>query len=414
MITVKKKKMTKKVSKKINKKKTIKRPLKKAYKKAVSKKKKTAKKRVVKKVSSNKKETIAERYVKKIKKLVDSAKEGYVKEETIHGVIPETLESKVVFNAIEKSLKENNIDVFKVGGMLGDVFKDESLPESINIASYDSIQMYLKDIGRYPLMTAKEEMEIGKLVYENKDKEAKKALFMRNLRLVVSVAKRYINRSPDLSLLDLIQEGNFGLYKAIDKFDYRKGFKFSTYATHWIRQSITRSLADKSRTIRIPVHMIETIGRYRKLMHIFTQNLGREPTPEEIANEMGLTVEKIFAIRKTDQEAVSLEKPLSSGSSGEEASSYADLLADTNKSTPIEDTSNRILSEKLEEVLDILNKKERKIIEMRTGRYDGILYTLEEVGKEFGVTRERVRQIEAKALEKMRGHEKIEHLKDYQ
>lgn len=277
--------------------------------------------------------------------------------------------------------------------------------------SHDSIQMYLKEIGQYPLILASQEKDLAKRI-EAGDIEAKNLLAKANLRLVVSIAKKYVGRSPDLTLLDLIQEGNLGLFKAVDKFDWTKGYKFSTYATWWIRQSITRALADQSRTIRVPVHMVETIAKYKQVYRRLSQDLGRDPLPEEIATEMGLDVDKIYTIEKIDQNTVSLDAPV--GDDGEDGkSTYGDFIADDKILSPDQEASRRILSDQVKEILNDLSEKEKRILEMRHGLDDGIQHTLEEVGKKFGVTRERIRQIEAKAHEKIRQHEKINRLKNY-
>jgi RNA polymerase primary sigma factor len=270
--------------------------------------------------------------------------------------------------------------------------------------------MYLKEIGKYPLIRASEEKELAKRIALGDD-EAKNLLAQANLRLVVSVAKKYSTRSSDLTLLDLIQEGNIGLYKAVEKFDWSKGFKFSTYAMWWIRQSITRALADQSRTIRIPVHMVETISKYKQVVRRMEQDLGRTPLAEEIALEMGLEVEKIHMINKINQSTKSLEDTMGSGD--DDKSTFGEFIADDKILSPDREASKRILHDQIREILDDLSDKERKIIEMRYGLVDGINHTLEEVGKEFGVTRERIRQIEAKVHDKMRGNDKIMKLKDY-
>lgn len=278
-------------------------------------------------------------------------------------------------------------------------------------SSYDSIQMYLKEIGQYALISASNEKELARRI-EQGDKEAKNLLARANLRLVVSIAKKYVGRSPDLTLLDLIQEGNLGLFKAVDKFDWTKGYKFSTYATWWIRQAITRALADQSRTIRVPVHMVETIAKYKQVVRRLTQDLGRDPLAEEIATEMGLDVEKIYNIEKIDQDVVSLESPVGDDSD-DGKSTLGDFLFDDKILSPDQESSRRILRDQVNTILNDLSEKEKKILEMRHGLNDGITHTLEEVGKEFGVTRERIRQIEAKAHEKIRQHENINRLKNY-
>jgi len=273
----------------------------------------------------------------------------------------------------------------------------------------DAVQMYLKEIGRTPLLTSKGEKELAKRV-EREDEEARKKLIQANLRLVVSIAKRYINRSPHLSILDLIQEGNIGLSRAVDKFDYHRGFKFSTYATWWIRQAITRALADYSRTIRIPVHMVETITKYMQAKRRLMQELGREPLPEEVAAELGVEVEKVHYIQKISQEVISLESPIGDD---DEDSTLSDFIKDESTLSPDEAANLALLKDQIQEVMADLTEREQRILAMRFGLDDGITHTLEEVGKVFGVTRERIRQIEAKALERIRGNEKVKKLEGY-
>lgn len=273
----------------------------------------------------------------------------------------------------------------------------------------DLVQMYLKEIGRVPLLSNDEEIAVAKAI-ANGDEAARQRLTEANLRLVVSIAKKYVGRSTNLSLLDLIQEGNIGLFRAVEKFDYQKGFKFSTYATWWIRQAITRALADQSRTIRIPVHMVETINKYIQVVRRLVQELGREPLPEEIAAEMDLEIEKVRHIQKISQETVSLE---TSVGDSDDDSVLGDFIEDTESIAPQQGASRTLLSEHVAEVLEQLSPREQKILKIRFGLEDGVTHTLEEVGQEFGVTRERIRQIEAKALEKIRDNAIIEKLKDY-
>jgi len=273
----------------------------------------------------------------------------------------------------------------------------------------DSVQMYLKEIGKISFVTAQEEKELSKKI-EKGDEEAKKKLARANLRLVVSIAKRYVGRSPNLTLLDLIQEGNLGLFRAVEKFDWRRGYKFSTYATWWIRQAITRALADQARTIRIPVHMVETISKYTQVRRRLLQDLGREPLPEEIAAEMGIEVDKVYHIMKISQETVSLETPVGED---EEDSVLAEFIEDEKTAPPSLGAARRLLRERLKEILVDLTPREQKILAMRFGLDDGITHTLEEVGQEFGVTRERIRQIEAKSLEKIRDHRSLKKLQGY-
>ena len=279
-----------------------------------------------------------------------------------------------------------------------------SVPDGVSIE--DPVRMYLKEIGKVPLLSADEEVELAKKM-ETGDLDARKRLAEANLRLVVSIAKRYVGRG--MLFLDLIQEGNLGLIKAVEKFDYRKGYKFSTYATWWIRQAITRAIADQARTIRIPVHMVETINKLIRVQRQLLQELGREPYPEEIAKEMNLPVDRVREIQKISQEPVSLETPI-----GEEEDSHlGDFIQDDNVPVPAEAAAFTLLKEQLSEVLGTLTDRERKVLELRFGLDDGRARTLEEVGKEFNVTRERIRQIEAKALRKLRHPSRSRKLKDY-
>ena len=281
---------------------------------------------------------------------------------------------------------------------------DLSVPEGVSIE--DPVRMYLKEIGKVPLLSAEEEISLAQRMEEG-DEEAKKRLAEANLRLVVSIAKRYVGRG--MLFLDLIQEGNLGLIKAVEKFDYRKGYKFSTYATWWIRQAITRAIADQARTIRIPVHMVETINKLIRVSRQLLQELGREPTPEEIAEEMHMSVERVREILNISQEPVSLETPI-----GEEEDSHlGDFIQDDNVPVPADAAAFTMLKEQLEEVLGTLTEREQKVLRLRFGLDDGRARTLEEVGKEFNVTRERIRQIEAKALRKLRHPSRSRKLKDY-
>ena len=290
---------------------------------------------------------------------------------------------------------EDDIDIEKI---------DLSVPEGVSIE--DPVRMYLKEIGKVPLLSAEEEIELAKRM-ENGDVEAKNRLAEANLRLVVSIAKRYVGRG--MLFLDLIQEGNLGLIKAVDKFDFRKGFKFSTYATWWIRQAITRAIADQARTIRIPVHMVETINKLLRVSRQLLQELGREPTPEEIAKEMDIPVERVREIQKISQEPVSLETPI-----GEEEDSHlGDFIQDDNVPVPAEEAASTILKEQLVEVLGTLTEREQKVLRLRFGLDDGRARTLEEVGREFNVTRARIRQIEAKALRKLRHPSRSRKLRDF-
>jgi RNA polymerase primary sigma factor len=321
------------------------------------------------------------------------------------------IESEIEFlEDLYARFEDAHVDVIEEGGLLDD---DTEVLEKVrgggSEGSLDSVQIYLKEIGKHKLLNGAEEKDLAKRILEGDD-EARKTLASANLRLVVSIAKKYIGRSQDLTLLDLIQEGNLGLFKAVEKFDWRKGYKFSTYATWWIRQAVTRALADQSRTIRIPVHMVETIAKYKQVVRRLSQDLGREPLPQEIATEMGVEVDKIHTIEKIDQSTASLDKPTDDD---DEKSTLGEFIADDKIAPPDQDVSRRILRDQINEIMSDLSPKERQILEMRHGLTDGVQRTLEEVGKEFGVTRERIRQIEAKAHEKIRQHEKAKRLLGY-
>ena len=338
---------------------------------------------------------------------------GYVTYDELLRSFPEIEKDVEFLDVLYERFAVSGIDVLQGGGMLGDDKTDEILAHKNAFkrseSSYDSIQMYLREIGQYPLLNAHEERVLAKRIVDGDD-AARNLLARANLRLVVSIAKKYVGRSPDLTLLDLIQEGNLGLFKAVDKFDFTKGFKFSTYATWWIRQAITRALADQSRTIRIPVHMVETMAKYKQVSRRLAQDFGRDPMPEEIATEMGVEVEKIYQIEKISQDTISLELPVGDD---DDRSRLSDFIADDKIISPDQEVAHSILTDQIMEILDTLSDKERKILEMRHGLLDGTYHTLEEVGKEFGVTRERIRQIEAKALEKIRQHDKARRLKSY-
>ncbi|MDE2037872.1 MAG: sigma-70 family RNA polymerase sigma factor [Patescibacteria group bacterium] len=342
---------------------------------------------------------------------------GFVTYDEIMKEFPQVENDIAFLDDLYGKLSTAGVDVLEGGGILEvEEAKEKEKKQAPHYSrggsdsAYDSIQMYLKEIGQYPLINAGMEKELAKRI-QNGDIEAKNLLAKANLRLVVSIAKKYVGRSPDLTLLDLIQEGNLGLFRAVDKFDWTKGYKFSTYATWWIRQAITRALADQSRTIRVPVHMVETIAKYKQVVRRLMQDLGREPLPDEIATEMGMDVDKIYQIEKIEQDVVSLESPVGDDDDGK--STLGDFIADDKILSPEQESSRRILRDQVNAILNDLSEKERKILEMRHGLNDGITHTLEEVGKEFGVTRERIRQIEAKAHDKIREHDQAGRLKNY-
>jgi RNA polymerase primary sigma factor len=343
----------------------------------------------------------------KVEQLIAKGRErGFVTISEILYFFPEVEQD---IKGLEKLYEKLEAAGIEVKGETEFLDLEKEIEEEIPEAKLDEVQMYLKEIGQYPPLTAEEEKELAKRI-EKGDQEAKKRLVQANLRLVVSIAKKYIGRSPNLSFLDLIQEGNLGLFRAVEKFDWRKGYKFSTYATWWIRQAISRALADQARTIRIPVHMIETLSKFTQARRRLLQDLGREPLPEEIAAEMGLEVDKVYNLLKISQETVSLQTPVGED---EEDSILAEFIADEKTPPPTLEAARNLLRERLKEILKDLSPREQKILSMRFGLEDGVTHTLEEVGRECGVTRERIRQIEAKALEKIRQHQALKKLKGY-
>ena len=361
------------------------------------------------------------KFEERLKELLNAAKKkkNVLEYQEISDFFTDMTLEEEQFDRILETLEQNNVDVLRITEE-DDVDDEEiilteedevdvenidlSVPDGISIE--DPVRMYLKEIGKVPLLSAEEEIELAKKM-EMGDEDAKKRLAEANLRLVVSIAKRYVGRG--MLFLDLIQEGNLGLIKAVEKFDYRKGYKFSTYATWWIRQAITRAIADQARTIRIPVHMVETINKLIRVSRQLLQELGREPTPEEIAEEMNMPVDRVREILKISQEPVSLETPI-----GEEEDSHlGDFIQDDNVPVPADAAAFTLLKEQLVEVLGTLTEREQKVLRLRFGLDDGRARTLEEVGKEFQVTRERIRQIEAKALRKLRHPSRSKKLRDY-
>ncbi len=342
---------------------------------------------------------------------------GFVTESEILHSFPRVETDLTLLEELYDSFEKANIEIVEAREFLELQQGDEISKDELNRATEitpgmelsDAVQAYLREIGKIPLLTGDEEKALAKRI-EGGDEEARQKLIQANLKLVVSFAKKYVGRSPHLTLLDLIQEGNIGLSRAVDKFDYRRGFKFSTYATWWIRQAITRALADQARTIRIPVHMVETISKFLQVKRRLQQDLGREPLPAEIASEMGIDIDKAHHIMKISQETVSLESPVGED---DKDSTLGEFIKDEKTITPVQSASQRLLRDKLAEILRDLTPREQKILSMRFGLDDGITHTLEEVGKEFGVTRERIRQIEAKALSKIRDHGEISKLEEY-
>lgn len=352
-------------------------------------------------------------FEKEIESLIKKGKEqGFVSQEEILRALPDVEDNVEKLDEIYAVLLENGVEVTdnREKMIWGEEADDDGAEEigqnDLTDLADDSVRMYLREIGKIPLINHEKEIELAKKIARG-DKKAKKELAEANLRLVVSIAKRYIGRGLDL--LDLIEEGNTGLLRAVEKFDHTRGYKFSTYATWWIRQAITRAIADQSRTIRIPVHMVETINKMIRTERQLVQELGREPLPEEIAAEMGMDVEKVNYIMKIKQDTIPLESPVGE----EEDSVLADFIEDSESQTPVEAATYELLKEHISEVLDLLTPREQRILRMRFGLDDGRAHTLEETGQEFGVTRERIRQIEAKALAKLKKHRDSKKLKDY-
>jgi RNA polymerase primary sigma factor len=394
---------------------------KKAQKKKTKKTKKTGKERPVKRGLKSKKTSKRAPKVlfgeQAVNDLISRGKQrGFITETEIIHFFPNIEQDIEGLEELYRKLEAANIkitescDLIEAAPALDAApLKDKEILRGLDHTVLDSVQMYLREIGRVPLLKGDEEVELAKLI-EKGNEAAKQRLTSANLRLVVSIAKRYVGRSPNLTLLDLIQEGNIGLFKAVEKYDWRRGYKFSTYATWWIRQAITRALADQSRTIRIPVHMVETISKYTQVKRRLLQDLGREPLPEEVAMEMGIEVEKVRQIMKISQETISLEAPVGGD---EEDSTLGEFIEDEKTIMPHHSAARRLLKEQMDNILVDLAPREQKILKMRFGLDDGVTHTLEEVGKEFGVTRERIRQIEAKALDKIRLHSSSKKLKGY-
>ncbi len=367
-----------------------------------------------KKKELTKLEKSLQKFHSEIDELIDRGRpRGFVTDNEILYYFPKIEDNVELLDEIYDRLDKAGIKVIETSALI-DFSKDENdknIDDSLAFEGDvpDAVQMYLKEIGKTPLLSKDEERELAKRA-EKGEEEARQRLMKANLRLVVSIAKRYVNRTPHLSILDLIQEGNIGLSRAVEKFDYRRGFKFSTYATWWIRQAITRALADQSRTVRIPVHMVETISKYTQVRRQLIQELGRDPLAEEIAAEMGIDVDKVRHIQKISQEVLSIETPIGD----EEDSTLSDFIPDERNATPSQLTARAMLRDLIREIMVDLTEREQQILKMRFGLDDGIQHTLEEVGKAFGVTRERIRQIEAKALEKIREHGKAPALEGFE
>ena len=378
--------------------------------KKVKKAKKVVKKKASHKVARVHKKTVIDQV--QLDALIKKGEaRGFITTSEILYAFPKIEHNIAAFEEVYDDFRERGIQIKEMQEFLEVKSKKEKKGKKALIGKIDPIQIYLKEIGKSSFLSAKEEKELAKKI-EMDDEDAKNRLALANLRLVVSIAKKYVGRSPNLTLLDLIQEGNLGLFKAVKKFDWRKGYKFSTYATWWIRQSITRALADQARTIRIPVHMIETISKYTKVRKSLLQELGREPLAEEIAAEMGLEVDKVHHIRKIAQKAVSLETPVGEDKDKQD-SVLAEFIKDDKTIAPNTEAARKLLKERLKEISSELTPRELKILGMRFGLDDGVMHTLEETGEEFGVTRERIRQIQAKALEKLRKHKELKKVRDY-
>ncbi|MBI3671735.1 sigma-70 family RNA polymerase sigma factor [Candidatus Azambacteria bacterium] len=414
--------MTKKkqiAKKKTLKKKPAKRPVsKKPVKKHAEKKQKISRRKTASKKIKRTKAELEElkaKFESATTDLIERGKQrGFVTYSEILHLMPNIEEDINALEDLYDKLSATSIELVESRGLLAmpEETEKKKAPkkflEEINLTQ-DSVQMYLREIGKISLLKEDEEKELAKRI-EMGDEDARQKLTQANLRLVVSIAKRYIGRSSHLTLLDLIQEGNIGLFKAVEKFDYKKGYKFSTYATWWIRQAITRALADQAKTIRIPVHMVETISKFNQIKRRLVQDLGRDPLAEEIASEMGIEIEKVRHITQISQDTISLETPLGNDS---DESTLGEFIEDEKEISPAQSTARSLLKDQLNDIMGDLSPREQKILSMRFGLEDGVTHTLEEVGSEFGVTRERIRQIEAKSLEKIRNNSKLKKLAEY-
>lgn len=382
-----------------------------------TKRKTSGKKKIIKKRKTRKREILTHTSKKRIaikekakKELLDRGKpRGFITYQEVLKFFPQAEEDILGLEEIYQFLENKGVKVKEAPELLKEpkLLAEEMSPE--HLSEVDAIQNYLKEIGKYPLLIFKEEKDLAQRLAKG-EKAAKKKLIHSNLRLVVSIAKKYLGRTPHLTLLDLIQEGNFGLFKAVEKYDWRKGFRFSTYATWWIRQSITRAIADQARTVRLPVHIVESLSKYNRTKRRLLQELGREPLPEEIATEMKEDVEKIKNLEQVSQGTISLEQPIGTD---EKESKLEEFIEDKKTITPSGSASLSILKEQIKDILEDLTPREREILNMRFGLHDEIPHTLEEVGKKFNVTRERVRQIQQRALEKIKEHEKSGKLQEY-